>query len=226
MTTGADIVKAARNYLGEGSGRFARAYGQDPSADWCCVFVWYIYQACNAAALFYGGGKTAWVPNVYYYDRAHLRQVSITEAQPGDVVIFDFNHNGTSDHIGFVTGRKNTAELYTIEGNTTGRSAKGGWASSVVAEKTRDRSEIQAIFRPAYSDPNVITIKRKYRVVDPNGAPMRRGASKRYKTVQTVPYKATIRAKKLYKNKYIWTDYGKTGWVPIKEGDTIYLHIK
>ena len=220
MATGAQIVAEARKYIGEGSTRFAYAYGLNPLDNWCCVFVWYIFRQCNASKLFYGGKPTAWCPNVYQYCRAHLRQVAVTEAQAGDIVLFDFNHNGTSDHIGIVTGRKSSTQVYTIEGNTTGRT------SSCVAAKTRNKSDIHGIFRPAYSDPDVITINRTYEVVNPKGAPMRRGASKRYKTVQIIPYGTKLKGKKLFKKLYVWSDYGKTGWIPIKEGTVIYLHVR
>lgn len=225
--TGAEIVAQAKKYIGEGSARFADAYGQPRQYDWCCVFVWYIYNSLHANDLFYGGKKTAWVPNVYDFDRAHLKRVSMTEALPGDVVLFDINQNGTPDHIGFVTGRKSASQIYTIEGNTTGRT------SSCVAEKVRNAAVILGIFRPAYADTNagIITVNRIFTVVNKNGANMRRGAGMNYATTGHVPCYTDLRMTKMFRDKknnvWYWTRYGdKSGWIPLKYGKRIYLHIK
>lgn len=223
--TGKQVIDRAKLYIGEGSARFADAYGQDRAADWCCVFVWYVFHSLNASNLFYGGNKTAWVPNVYAYDSAHLKRVSITEALPGDVVIFDLNVNGGADHIGFISGRKSANQVYTIEGNTTGRT------SSCVAEKVRSAGVILGIFRPAYADTNagIITINRRYKVVNAKGANMRRGAAMSYKKTGHIPNGTIIRGLKMFKDKkgntWIWTNYGAGGWIPIKYGKRIYLHI-
>jgi len=37
-------------------------YGWEVSGDaypWCCVFLWWLFQSCSAAELFYGGARTA-----------------------------------------------------------------------------------------------------------------------------------------------------------------------
>lgn len=224
--TGAQIIAQARKYIGEGSARFADAYGQARSADWCCVFVWYCYHVLHGDLLFYGGNKTAWVPNAYYNDIANCKRIAIDEAMAGDRVYFDFNHNGTPDHIGFITGRKSAYQVYTIEGNTDGAS------SSCVAEKVRNGSVILGIYRPKYADTNagVVTINRKYRVVNLNGANMRRGASMSYTKTGHIPHGAILHGTKMFRdakgNIWIWASYkNATGWIPIKYGKRIYLHI-
>lgn len=229
--TGKQVIDRAKLYIGEGSARFADAYGQDRAADWCCVFVWYVYQSLGASKLFYNGNKTAWVPNIWYFDRANLKRIPITEALPGDVIIFDINQNGEPDHIGFVTGRKSANQVYTIEGNTTGYDKHGNSSDSCVATKVRSSAVILGIFRPAYADTNagIITINRKYKIVNAKGANMRRGAAMSYKKTGHIPNGTIIRGLKMFKDKkgntWIWTNYGACGWIPIKYGKRIYLHI-
>lgn len=217
----ANIIKTADKYIGSGPSRFTSAYGVPDSTAWCCIFVWYIFRECSASKLFYGGQKVAYCPSAYIWCRANTKQVSIRDAQAGDIIFFDWNHNGSPDHIGFVEKSLGSSSVQTVEGNTAGNK---------VARRIRYSSDILGIFRPAYThgkktSPNTITINRRYKVVNPKGAPMRRGASKRYTTVGIIPPGTIINGKQLYQNQYVWTTYGKTGWVPIKEGKNIYLHI-
>ena len=65
----------------------------------------------------------------------------------GDIVLFDFNHNGTSDHTGIVIGI-NGNKITTIEGNTSaGNNANGGQ----VQIRTRAKSQVNYFVRPKYS---------------------------------------------------------------------------
>lgn len=65
----------------------------------------------------------------------------------GDIVLFDFNHNGTSDHTGIVIGI-NGSKITTIEGNTSaGNNANGGQ----VQIRTRAKSQVNYFVRPKYS---------------------------------------------------------------------------
>ena len=63
--------------------------------------------------------------------------------QPGDVFCIDFDHNGSSNHTGFVVKDNGDGTITTIEGNTSGRAG-----SSCVEEKVRDRSEIYGYATP------------------------------------------------------------------------------
>lgn len=69
----------------------------------------------------------------------------------GDIVLFDFNHNGTSDHIGIVIGI-NGNKITTIEGNTgSGSNTNGGQ----VQIRSRVKSNVNYFVRPKYT--NAIT---------------------------------------------------------------------
>ena len=68
-------------------------------------------------------------------------------AKKGDLVLFDFNHNGTSDHIGIVVS-VNKGSYTTIEGNTgSGSNTNGG----MVQKRTRYNSQINYFVRPKYN---------------------------------------------------------------------------
>ena len=60
---------------------------------------------------------------------------------PMDIIYFDWERNGNPNHIGFVRATKDTASIYTIEGNTSG---------GKVAQKTRAGKYVQAVYRPHF----------------------------------------------------------------------------
>ena len=66
----------------------------------------------------------------------------------GDIVLFDFNHNGTSDHIGVIVAVNKNGSIDTIEGNTSaGSNTNGGQ----VQKRTRYKSQVNYIVRPKYT---------------------------------------------------------------------------
>lgn len=71
-----------------------------------------------------------------------------SQAKRGDIVLFDFNHNGTSDHIGIVT-KVGSGYIETIEGNTGNGSNTNG---DGVYKRTRYKSNVNYFVRPAYND--------------------------------------------------------------------------
>ena len=67
----------------------------------------------------------------------------------GDLVLYDFNHNGTPDHIGIVVGKGKTY-IRAVEGNTgsgSGNNTNGGQ----VQNRKRAKSNILGFVRPKYT---------------------------------------------------------------------------
>ena len=63
--------------------------------------------------------------------------------QPGDVVLFNWDADGSTDHVGFVVKDNGDGTITTIEGNTSGEAG-----SSCVAVKTRDRNLVYGYATP------------------------------------------------------------------------------
>lgn len=76
--------------------------------------------------------------------------VSVYDAEPGDVVIFNWDGGGT-DHVGFVERNLGGGTLQTIEGNTSSGSYGSQSAGNGVWRRVRS-SSIDYVIRPAYSD--------------------------------------------------------------------------
>lgn len=118
----------------------------NPALAWCVVFIWWLFQQLGASALFCGGRKMASVPAAY--TRCKQAGGIVTDPLPGDIVFFDFNRNGTPDHIGIVYQVKANGSVVTIEGNTSGISQSNG---GCVQQKTRTKAQIFALARPNYA---------------------------------------------------------------------------
>ena len=119
--------------------KYGKEYGVNGTA-WCCQFVWWVFKHAGASALFYGGGKTAWVPSVrkHYTQKGKWIRRGDGTPKPGDLIIFgNRDDSGSGKHIGIIT-KVTSSTVYTVEGNTTksGYSANGG----MVAAKSYSRT--------------------------------------------------------------------------------------
>jgi len=91
--------------------------------------------------------KTASCPEMGDYAIAKKMNVKWGSQKRGDIVLFDFNHNGTSDHIGIVTYVGN-GYIETVEGNTgSGSDTNGG----EVQKRTRYKNQVNYFVRPKYN---------------------------------------------------------------------------
>lgn len=111
----------------------------DPNYAWCATFVWWLFKHCNAPELYYNGGRTAYVPALDDWGRKN--GLTVTEPQPGDLIIFDWDHpQGGGDHVAVCLSSTPTT-ITTIDGN----------CDDAVRQVTRSRSGILRIIRPAWT---------------------------------------------------------------------------
>nr|DAR47436.1 MAG TPA: CHAP domain protein [Caudoviricetes sp.] len=94
------------------------------------------------------GGPFAYVP--YGINNAHAAGalVDVYDAEPGDLVCFDWDDDGVADHVGFVELNQGDW-LQTIEFNTSASSWDNG---GLVLRRTRAWAGVTAMIRPAYDD--------------------------------------------------------------------------
>ena len=128
------------------------------SYPWCCVFVWYIFYVCGASGLFFDGKKTAYCPAVESWGRGAGLAVATKDARPGDIVLFDWNHNGVADHIGFIVENLGGGKFTTVEGNTSQTSNDNG---GCVMRRVRNASDICCVIRPQYESEEEIDMSRE-----------------------------------------------------------------
>lgn len=88
-------------------------------------------------------------------NRNRSRIVPVSQAQPGDVVIYNWGFRGGTDHVGFVEKNLGNGWIQTIEGNTSSGSA-GAQSSGNGVWRRRRNNSIAAIIRPAYKGPKAV----------------------------------------------------------------------
>ena len=148
-----DVLKIARSQLGVTNGRKYGAwyeknidkdiYNYDFGADgvpWCAMFVSWVFTQAKVSC---AGLPGAYCPAMVTAAKYAGRVINVRDAVAGDVVYFDWDKDGESDHVGIVTANKTSYKLLTIEGNTD---------DGIVAEKERAYNTVCAVVRPYYGD--------------------------------------------------------------------------
>ena len=106
------LFKTARSQVGYAPGHSGSKYG---SGAWCGHFMrWCFNKSGNSH--FIAGISTGYVPNWVSWAKSHGRWTHTPH--PGDAVIFDWNGNGSGDHVGMVYKVHGNKNITTIEGNT------------------------------------------------------------------------------------------------------------
>ncbi|SDT85693.1 CHAP domain-containing protein [Schaalia radingae] len=161
MATGNDVLRIAAGELGysrwddpaEGS-KYGRDYATRHGAyfaasgvPYCDMFVTWCLRRAGIT-----GFDSAYVPGRVNTARAHGWLVLREDAQPGDLVCFDWDDDGEADHIGIVEV-KYVWSYQTIEGNTSTGSYGSQSNGGVVARRVRSFDTVCAVIRPPYSAP-------------------------------------------------------------------------
>jgi cell wall-associated NlpC family hydrolase len=153
LTVGQKMLALSRTQLGvrehpPGSNRGPQVdkYTGGVSEPWCADFQNWLYRQIT--------GKNIQIPNYHYVPsyveqaragRGGLRAVSRDHARPGDLVTYDWGHDGVADHIGILaTSVSAGGSFKAIEGNTSfGNDSNGG----EVMERDRNVSSVASFIR-------------------------------------------------------------------------------
>lgn len=151
------IISTAKGQVGtkegsNGNNKYGAEYGLNYQP-WCCIFVWWVFKHAGGSALFYGGNRCASCTTLrdYYSSKGQI----VSTIKPGDLIFFNWD-NGTArprcQHIGIATSTENSDGTFTtIEGNTSSGSSGSQDNGGCVAQKTRKRSQVVSVARPAYA---------------------------------------------------------------------------
>lgn len=173
MATASDVLRVAAGEIGysrwtdeqQGTkyGRwFAQSHGSwygTNGVPYCAMFVsWVFAQAGQSLP----GLPTASCSVIVANNRGTSRSKTTSQAQPGDVVLFDWNPSAGdgADHVGIVESN-NGSYLTTIEGNTSSGNSGSQSNGGGVWRRTRAYSTVYAIYRPAYSEEDEVTEQDK-----------------------------------------------------------------
>lgn len=142
--TGVQAAQLAAGYIGCDSSKFRAKYkemtGVTVGGDWCCVFASCIVVGWAGAKI--EGLPGTWCPTARVEATNAGRSVPLAQAQPGDVVYYEFSGNQNADHVGIVESYKNGV-LTSIEGNVSSRVGR--------RSRTAKDWKIVWVVRPTYA---------------------------------------------------------------------------
>ena len=123
------IIEVAKKYIGttEGSAkhkeiidlynqaRYSDGYHMTMTDPWCCAFVVAMFQICGMADIVPGYAYCDGMIQVYKQWGRWNNRIGYTPKK-GDVIFYDWNGDGSSDHVGIVSDNS-FGQLTVIEGN-------------------------------------------------------------------------------------------------------------
>lgn len=110
-----ELMELAKRQVGNiGGEKFWSWYGFGQHIEWCGAFVSWMYAQAGLDGPYFtacdSGGK-AW-----FEERGQWADNTFRDIAPGDCIFFDWDLEGSADHVGMVVGTDG-AYVYTIEGN-------------------------------------------------------------------------------------------------------------
>lgn len=168
--TGIDLIKAAQSKLGvvekggvDGkSGNIVEFWDWWKSVtgknlqgqSWCAAFVSWCFAQISASSLVAAENKYGFVycPDGVAFFKKKNQIIKPEDAQPGDVIFFDWEGKGIADHVGIVESNNKTF-LTTIEGNTSAEGVAGASQQNgggVYRRKRYFGKTIHAVARPGW----------------------------------------------------------------------------
>lgn len=115
-----------------------------PDYPWCMAFCQWCYHQVGVILPAYTASCSALMNAA----KAACKWV-VKDFQPGDLIIFSFNQNGTPSHCGIYLEKISDYAFYSIEGNTSvGNDSNGG----EVMKRTRYPKQVVGAFRPEFEE--------------------------------------------------------------------------
>lgn len=141
-------------------------YGKSVSGaayPWCMVFVTWVFHQADLSGLFCAGNKVASCTVLMNWAKLNGQWVT-KDYKPGDVVIFDWNLDGRTDHTGIIEAVPADGKtLTTLEGNTSMDNNSNGGA---VMRRQRSIKYVAGAFRPAYGEEDDMLIEELAKIAN------------------------------------------------------------
>lgn len=121
-------------------------YGNNTTAPWCAIFVYYCLAHTGGKELMSGCANKAYCPTIWNWGKA--KKYNKTSPKAGDLVLFDWEKDNVCDHIGFVIKDNGNGTIQTVEGNTSNTSNGNGGCVQI---RTRNKSLVKGYIRLPYA---------------------------------------------------------------------------
>ena len=110
------VVELAKRQVGNAGGYpYWSWYGFSSRVEWCACFVSWCYGQMGLSEPRFAGCEWQGVP--WFQSRGQWGARGYENIAPGDAIFFDWDGDGTADHVGLVIGTDGS-RVYTVEGNS------------------------------------------------------------------------------------------------------------
>lgn len=110
------LVDLAKSQVGNvGGAPYWSWYGFDSRVEWCACFVSWCYNRAGKSEPRFAGCQSQGIP--WFVNRGQWGDRSYPNIAPGDAIFFDWDLDGSADHVGIVIGTDGS-RVYTVEGNS------------------------------------------------------------------------------------------------------------
>ena len=112
----AELVDLAKRQVGNVGGYpYWSWYGFNSRVEWCACFVSWCYNQAGKSEPRFAGCQSQGVP--WFQSRGQWGARDYENISPGDAIFFDWDLDGSADHVGIVIGTDGS-RVYTVEGNS------------------------------------------------------------------------------------------------------------
>ena len=110
------VVDIAKSQVGNVGGQpFWSWYGFNSRVEWCACFVSWCYGQMGLSEPRFAGCQSQGVP--WFQSHGQWGGRDYANIAPGDAIFFDWDLDGSADHVGLVVGTDGS-RVYTVEGNS------------------------------------------------------------------------------------------------------------
>ena len=110
------IVDRAKSQVGNVGGQpYWSWYGFNSRVEWCACFVSWCYNQAGKSEPRFAACQSQGIP--WFQSHGQWGDRSYTNIAPGDAIFFDWDLDGSADHVGLVIGTDGQ-RVYTVEGNS------------------------------------------------------------------------------------------------------------
>ena len=111
-----ELIELAKRQVGNVGGYpYWSWYGFNSRVEWCACFVSWCYNQAGKSEPRFAGCE--WVGVPWFQSRGQWGARGYENLAPGDAIFFDWDLDGTADHVGLVIGTDGS-RVYTVEGNS------------------------------------------------------------------------------------------------------------
>ena len=111
-----ELVELAKQQVGNVGGQpYWSWYGFNSRVEWCACFVSWCYNQAGKSEPRFAGCQSQGVP--WFQSRGQRGARGYENIAPGDAIFFDWDLDGSADHVGIVVGTDGS-RVYTVEGNS------------------------------------------------------------------------------------------------------------